>query len=113
MFAFTLALACLGTKTPAINAFLAFVVVCCVRNQGRHHFPQKIFDLSAAAKTDPKARVLLAGLSQEYMSNKTAITGYTIFVIGLLLLMFVMVSPLIMLMFPSIRAYIGTTGYFF
>jgi hypothetical protein len=85
MFAFTLALACLGTKTPAINAFLAFVVVFCVRHQGRHHFPQKILDLRAAAKTEPKARILLAGLTQKYMSNKTAITDYTVFVIGFLL----------------------------
>jgi hypothetical protein len=113
ILAFTLALACLGTKTPAINALLAFVVVCSVRHQGHHHFPQKIVDLRAVAKNDPKASILLAGVSQKYFSNKVMITKHPIFVMGFGLLMFVTLSPLIMYIFPFIRDYIGVKNYFF
>jgi hypothetical protein len=113
MFAFTLALACLGTKTPAINGLLACIIVGFVRYQGRHIFPKKIVELRAAAKSDPKAQILLVGLTQKYMSSKTALTDYTVFVIGFVLLLFVTFSPGIMYFYPSIRAYIGTMGYFF
>jgi hypothetical protein len=113
IFSFTFALACLGTKAPAINALMAIVIIFYMRDQGKDKFPQKILALRVAAKTDPKASVLLSGLNQKYFSNKVMITKHPIFVMGFGLLMFVTLSPLIIYIFPFIRDYIGVKDYFF
>ena len=56
LVAFTLSLACLGTKMPAVNAWLSIVVLIFIRYKGSHFVPTEILDLRKRAKTDEKAK---------------------------------------------------------
>jgi hypothetical protein len=104
---FSLALACLGTKTPVLNAWLSLAVVAFIRYKGSHIFPSEILRLRKAAKTDQSARVVLHGLSKEFMSLKAMITDYPIFLLGYVLLAVIAASPWLIPMFPFLRAYIS------
>lgn len=108
LLSFSFALACLGTKTPALNAWLALLVVGFVRYKGSHIFPGEILRLRKAAKTDQKARVVLVGLSKEFLGFKALVTGYPIFLIGALLLMLIAASSWLITPLPFLKAYIGT-----
>lgn len=107
LVAFTLALACLGTKMPALNAWFSLAVLAVVRFKGRHLFPAEIIRLRKLAKTDEKARVLLRGLESEFLSLKTAITVYPIFLLGYVLLAVIAFSPVLSVAFPWLGAYVG------
>ena len=106
VFSFSLALACLGTKSPVFNAWLSLLVVTLMRYKGSHIFPAEIVRLRKAAKTDTKAKVALDGLSSEFMSIRTIITDTPVFLIGALLLMLIAASPFLNLSF--LQTYIGT-----
>lgn len=108
ILAFTLALASLGTKMPWLSAVLSIVVVTFVRVGGSHIFPNEIDRLRKAAKNDPKAKVLLAGLTQKHLGISVLMLKYPVFLIGTLLLFSVAVSPIIVDSFPSLAAFYGT-----
>jgi hypothetical protein len=107
LVAFTFALACLGTKTPAVNAWLSVAVLAFIRYKGNHIFPAEILRLRRLAKTDQKARVVLQGLDREFLSLRAAIVGYPIFLIGYVLLAVIAFSPLLSRIFPILQTYVG------
>lgn len=107
LVSFTLALTCLGTRTPALNAWLSIVVVGFIRYKGNHIFPAEIGRLRKAAKDDQSARVVLNGLSNEFLSLKTAVTKYPVFIIGYLLLTIIAASPWLTPVLPFLQQYIG------
>lgn len=75
LVAFTFALACLGTKTPVVNAWFCIAVLTFVRYKGRHLFPAEIVRLRKLAKVDEKSRVVLRGLESEFLGMKAAVTA--------------------------------------
>jgi hypothetical protein len=107
LVSFTLALACLGTKSPAFNAMLSLFVVVFVRYQGNHIFPAEIVRLREAAKLDQNARIVLNGLNAELLSFKAAVTGAPIFIIGYFLLFIIACSPWLTPILPILNSYIG------
>lgn len=104
---FTLALTCLGTKTPVLNAWLSLVVLAFIRYKGSHIFPAEIIRLRKAAKLDQNARVVLNGLSKEFMSVKALILGYPIFLLGYVLLCIIAASPWLLPVLPILGTYVG------
>lgn len=108
LMSFTLAIACLGTNTPWINALLSMLIIILIRVQGKHYFPSKVEDLRRRAKEDNKAKVLLKGLESEFLSFKTLVTGYPIFLIGFIFLSLVMISPLLVEAIPALGDYLGS-----
>lgn len=107
LLSFTLAIACLGTNAPWFNASLSMAVVVLVRVQGIHYFPKKISELRKAAKTDKKAKVLYKGLESEFLNIKFLLTKCPIFLIGYVFLCFVIFSPLLIKIIPSLVLYVG------
>ncbi|WP_315982998.1 hypothetical protein [Aliamphritea spongicola] len=61
LLSFTLAIACLGTGSPGINASISMLVIVLVRSQGKSYFPSKVQDLRQRAKEDKKQRSYLKG----------------------------------------------------
>jgi hypothetical protein len=114
LVAFSLALSCLGTKTPVLNAWLSMAVLVCIRIYGKDQFPAEVTRLRKEAKHDPKAAIVLHGVLHRFMGMKTLILGYTVLLIGYLLLVFVMFSWAIAYRFPSlapiVHAYVGSQG---
>lgn len=104
---FTLALTCLGTKTPVLNAWLSLVVVAFIRYKGSHIFPAEIIRLRKASKLDQNARIVLNGLNKEFMSVKAMILGYPIFLLGYVLLCIIAVSPWLLPILPILGTYVG------
>lgn len=107
LLSFTLAIASLGTNIPWVNATLSLIVIVCIRQQGKHYFPVKVKELRERAKNDAKAKVLLKGLESEFLSFKTLIMGYPIFIVGFVFLTLVALSPLIISLVPSLAFYFG------
>ncbi len=108
LLSFTFAIACLGTKTPWLNALLSMIVIMLIRVQGTHYFPQKIRELRKAAKVDNKAKILYKGLESEFLNTKVLLTKYPIFLIGYIFLCFVIFSPLLIKAIPSLALYVGS-----
>lgn len=108
LVSFTLALACLGTKTPVLNAWLSLAVVTFIRYKGSHIFPAEILRLRKAAKTEKSARIVLDGLQKEFMSMKAMIVDYPVFMLGYILLAVIAGSPGLTPLFPYLKVYIGT-----
>ena len=108
---FTFAIACLGTKTPWLNAWFSLIVVGFIYREKSHIFPKEILRLRMEAKNDEKARVILTGLTTEFLSLWVAITQYPVFLIGYGLLVLIALSPLIGFMSPTVnlivQAYTG------
>jgi hypothetical protein len=109
LLSFTLALACLGTKTPVVNAWLSLVVVSYIRYKGSNIFPGEILRLREEAKADQSSRVVLNGLSKEFLSVKALVTGYPIFLLGFVLLALIAASPLLSRSLPLLNAYVHGT----
>ncbi|EHA1127555.1 hypothetical protein FG475_21110 [Vibrio navarrensis] len=107
LLSFTLAIACMGTESPTINATLSLIVIFFVRINGSQYFPYEIQQLRAKAKSDEKAEIILRGLEQKYFGFKTNFTMYPMFIFGLLFLMAVSLSTSIAMIFPWWGGYIG------
>ncbi|KEA62313.1 hypothetical protein ADIMK_3541 [Marinobacterium lacunae] len=60
-----------------------------------------------AAKLDQNARIVLNGLSKEFLSVKAMILGYPVFLIGYVLLCIIAVSPLLIPVMPALGSYVG------
>jgi hypothetical protein len=104
---FTLALTCLGTRTPALNAWLSLFVATFIRYKGNHIFPAEIIRLRKASKLDQNARIVLNGLSKEFLSVKALVAGYPIFLLGYVLLCIIALSPWLVQVAPILRSYVG------
>lgn len=107
LISFTLALTCLGTKCPAINAWLCLIVVTFIRIKGSNIFPEEILRLREASKTDEKSRILYQGLSNEFLGIKALLKNYTVFLLGVVLLSVIAFSPLLITVLPPLKSYIG------
>jgi len=107
LLSFTLAIACMGTESPTINAVLSLIVIFFVRVSGSQYFPHEIQRLRAKAKSDEKAKIILLGLEQKYFGFTTNFTMYPMFVFGLLFLIAVSLSTSIARFFPWWGAYVG------
>lgn len=105
---FSLALACLGTKTPALNACFSLLVVSFIRYKGSHIFPSEILRLRKLAKVDKSARIVLDGLQKEFMSLKSVIFNYPIFLLGYFILALIASSPILIPILPWLQIYVGT-----
>lgn len=108
LVALTFALACLGTKTPVVNAWFCIAVLTFVRYKGRHLFPAEIVRLRKLAKVDEKSRVLLRGLESEFLGMKAAVTAYPVFLLGYVLLGVIAFSPVLSKVIPALDAYVGS-----
>lgn len=107
LLAFTLALASLGTKFPAISGLLSFIVVVLVRGKGSHIFPPEIERLRIDAKHDPKAALVLEGLSRKHLRVTVMVLKYPLFVIGTVLLLTVVFSPFLVKAIPYLAVFYG------
>jgi hypothetical protein len=107
LVAFTFALACLGTHTPVLNAWLSLIVVGFIRYKGNHVFPAEILRLRKAAKTDQNSRIVLLGLTKEFLSVKAAVIHYPVFLVGYFLLAIIATSPFLSPLFPFLLTYVG------
>lgn len=107
LVSFSLALACLGTKTPVFNAWLCLAVMAFIRYKGSHIFPTEIIRLRKAAKGDQNSRVVLHGLSKEFLGITAMIKDYPVFLVGYLLLAVIATSPWLLPVLPFLRAYVG------
>lgn len=104
---FGFALACLGTKTPVINAWLSIAVLAFIRYKGNHFFPAEITRLRKLSKVDEKARILLKGLENEFLSFKVAVISYPVFLLGYFLLTAIAFSPFLSNLIPGLGTYVG------
>ncbi|MDP5208858.1 hypothetical protein [Microbulbifer sp. 2205BS26-8] len=107
LLSFTLAIACLGTNIPWVNALLSMLIIICFRVQGKHYFPSKVKYLRQRAKEDERAKILLKGLESEFLGFRTLIIGYPIFFIGFFFLFLVIFSPLLVNIIPALGRYFG------
>ncbi|ENM5903744.1 hypothetical protein DX885_003885 [Vibrio mimicus] len=107
LLSFTLAIACMGTESPTINAVLSLIVIFFVRISGSQYFPHEIQQLRAKAKSDEKAKIILLGLEQKYFGFKTNFTMYPMFVFGLFSLIAVSMSTSIAKILPWWGTYVG------
>lgn len=107
LLSFTLAIACMGTESPTINAVLSLIVIFFVRISGSQYFPHEIQQLRAKAKSDEKAKIILLGLEQKYFGFKTNFTMYPMFVFGLFFLIAVSMSTSIAKILPWWGTYVG------
>jgi hypothetical protein len=107
LVSFSLALTCLGTSTPVLNAWFSIAVVTFIRYKGSHIFPSEILRLRKIAKADQSSRVVLDGLQKEFLSVKTMLIEYPVFLLGYLLLAMIAGSPGLIPVFPSLRIYVG------
>ncbi|AMG02443.1 MULTISPECIES: hypothetical protein [Vibrio] len=107
LLSFTLAIACMGTESPTINAVLSLIVIFFVRISGSQYFPHEIQQLRAKAKSDEKAKIILMGLEQKYFGFKTNFTMYPMFVFGLFFLIAVSMSTSIAKILPWWGTYVG------
>ncbi len=103
---FSLALACLGTNSPVVNAWFCLIVMGYIRFKSSHLFPNEILRLRKLAKKDPKARIVLAGLEKEFLNWKTLVFGHPIFLIGFILLAIIATSPFLTPVAPLLKTYI-------
>ena len=93
MLSFTLALACLGTNIPAINAFFSFIIVILAVEQEKRYILSKTRKLREAAKDNETADTILKGLERKYLSVPKLIFKSPMYLIGFGLLLCVMISP--------------------
>ncbi len=107
LFAFTLALACLGTNSPATNAWLSIIVISLTYKNGRKFFPAEINKLRSLAKTDKKAQVVLNGLMETHLGFKTNFTKYPLFVFGYVFLFLIAFSNYIKEHSVTFCSYVG------
>ncbi|EIN5961877.1 hypothetical protein [Vibrio cholerae] len=107
LLSFTLAIACMGTESPTINAVLSLIVIFFVRISGSQYFPHEIQQLRAKAKSDEKAKIILLGLEKKYFGFKTNFTMYPMFVFGLFFLIAVSMSTSIAKILPWWGTYVG------
>jgi hypothetical protein len=108
LVSFTLAIACLGTNSPSINASLSLLVIILVRIEGSKFFPKEIQKLRSQAKTDEKVKIILEGLESKYFGFKTNFKDYALFVFGFVLLFFVALSNCLTEYIPILSEYIGS-----
>jgi uncharacterized membrane protein len=107
LVSFTLAIACLGTNSPSINATLSLLVITLIRIDGGKFFPKEIQKLRSRAKTDEKVKIILEGLESKYFGFKTNFKDYALFVLGFALLIFVALSNWLTGSIPILSEYIG------
>ncbi|WP_062270525.1 hypothetical protein [Endozoicomonas arenosclerae] len=105
MLSFTLALACLGTNTPAINAFFSFIIVILAVEQEKRSLLGKTRKLRAAAKDNEKADIILKGIEQKYLSIPKLIFKSPIYLMGFGLLLCVIISPFVFNEYPYLTEY--------
>lgn len=108
LVAFTFALACLGTASPAINAWLSIIVISLTYRSGRKFFPAEINNLRSLAKNDKKYAILLNGLMEEHLGFKTNFTKYPLFLFGYLFLFLIAFSGFIKNYSSIFSSYVGT-----
>ena len=107
LLAFTLAVACLGTESPVINAWLSIVVLSLLRFNGNKFFPEEIKKLRLQSKEDQAAKIVLDGLDKRYFGFKTNFSKYPVFTLGFLMLIAVAFSYQIAKVFPVWGSYVG------
>ena len=107
LLAFTLGLASLGTNSPSINASLSVFIICLVRINGHHFFPEEIRKLRKQAQQDSKAQIILDGFDKKHFGFKTNFTKYNLFTFGFIFLILVASSPLIIKFVPTWGVYVG------
>jgi len=107
LVAFTLALACLGTNSPAINAWLSILVISLTYKNGRKFFPAEINNLRSLAKKDKKAKLVLDGLMKTHFGFKTNFTKYPLFMFGYIFLFLIAFSGCIKEYSTIFSSYVG------
>jgi hypothetical protein len=75
--------------------------------KGNHVFPAEILRLRKAAKTDQNSRIVLLGLTKEFLSVKAAVIHYPVFLVGYFLLAIIATSPFLSPLFPFLLTYVG------
>jgi hypothetical protein len=108
LLSFTLGIACLGTNSPSINAWLCLFVVILIRIDGARFIPSNIKVLRERAKTDPKTKIFVTGLEQHYLGWNAMFTKFSLFIFGFLFLMLIALSFPITMVFPLWAEYVGT-----
>ena len=104
---FTFALACLGTKTPAVNALFSLAVVVYIRYKGSHSFPSEMTCMRLLAKSDENTEFVLVAMQQKFLGSKTLFKDYFIFLFGFVLLAVIVFSPLLTPHLPLLGAYVN------
>jgi hypothetical protein len=104
---FTLALACLGTHQPSINACICCVFLVLIRVSANRLFPPSILQLRREAKRNEDAAALLKSLERDYLGVRTLFTGYPVFLMGWFFLVFVMGGVRLAKIFPQLNGYFG------
>ncbi|WP_196361091.1 hypothetical protein, partial [Vibrio anguillarum] len=87
ILAFTLALACLGTNVPWLNACFSVLIVGYVWFQGKNNFPEEIDKLRKEAKDDKQAKLVVKALVSEHLNWKTMFTKYPVYLLGYVFLL--------------------------
>ncbi|MCJ8270168.1 MAG: hypothetical protein MJK04_12290 [Psychrosphaera sp.] len=107
LLGFTFGLACMGTQYPVINAWLSIAVLIMLRIDGAKFFPEEVKLLREAAKTDDKAKLVLAGFDKKYFGFKTMVTKYHLFTFGFVFLLFIGFANIVAVYWPWFGTYVG------
>jgi hypothetical protein len=87
-----LALACLGTHRPSTYAAFCFVSVMAIRIGGARYFPEKLREARKKAKSNMKFKDKGKEIVGRFLSIRRLLTNYLPFLIGILMLVFIMLS---------------------
>ncbi|WP_214649157.1 hypothetical protein, partial [Vibrio anguillarum] len=109
ILAFTLALACLGTNVPWLNACFSVLIVGYVWFQGKNNFPEEIDKLRKEAKDDKQAKLVVKALVSEHLNWKTMFTKYPVYLLGYVFLLITACSPIF---HKALTQAFGTADFF-
>jgi len=105
ILAFTLALGCLGTHAPSLNALLSFIFLSAIYCLGRKNFSQLYKELRNKKSKTTVEKVFYAGATKHFLGYQKILASYTVFFIGYLFLAFVMFGNLLNKYFPALGGY--------
>ncbi|WP_152558641.1 hypothetical protein [Endozoicomonas numazuensis] len=93
IMSFTLALACLGTNTPAFNALLSVIIVILAVEQQKRFYLEKVRKLRKSAKKNETADLILEGFESRHLSTIKIMLRLPMYWLGFGLLICIMISP--------------------
>ena len=99
---FTLAIACLGTNAPGINAAISLAFILLIWYQGRKNFPRVMEEIEKRAETDENAKFLLKVLTGDIFRNRETFRRYPVFAFGFFFLFAVIILSFISFLVPQL-----------
>lgn len=106
LVSFNLAIGCLGTTTPSLNAFLSLIAISILYCLGYPAFVKSLRDLRRSSKDNEFAKEIVRGIERTKLTPKILLAQYTLFLFGFFFLVFVFALPETIKYFPRFEVFI-------